>query len=146
MLSCVGLDTDFVNILLQRNLEGGSRGDSKALKDAQEEDYNARLDKLQCPKCRKHQSFDEFVSMKRVCGVCQERFVKLNVSKGRAWEAKQEENEKKRREKLAKIEAEAYVQCSFAPRRWENRPQSCNCVDCSDRFKAIQYLLPASAP
>jgi hypothetical protein len=104
-------------LCVQRNVESSSGGTSKALLNAQEEDYNARLDKLQCPKCRKHQSFDEFLSMKRLCGMCQERFVKLNVSKGQAWEAKQEQNERRRRERLSKIEAEAYEQCSFAPKR-----------------------------
>lgn len=89
---------------------------NKAMLDAQKEDYEARLDKLQCPKCRKYQSFDEFVDKRRHCGACKERYTKLHVSKGRAWEQKQKENELMRRVRLAKIEEDAYGPCSFAPK------------------------------
>jgi transcription initiation factor IIE alpha subunit len=79
------------------------------------EDYEARMDRLQCPKCRKYQSFDEFMEKRRICGPCQERFVKLHVSKFKSWEAKQTEREEKKEAKLKKINEEVYGVCSFAP-------------------------------
>ena len=46
------------------------------------EDYEARLDKLICPSCRKPQSFDEFFEKKRNCSQCKLKFEKLNVTSG----------------------------------------------------------------
>mmetsp|Transcript_9466 Transcript_9466/g.14257 ORF Transcript_9466/g.14257 Transcript_9466/m.14257 type:complete len:400 (-) Transcript_9466:28-1227(-) len=88
----------------------------KHILNSLKEDYDARLDKLQCPKCRKFQSFDEYMERRRYCGGCQERYTKLHVSKGKTWELKQAENEKKKAERLAKIESELYGDCSFKPK------------------------------
>lgn len=79
------------------------------------EDYEARLDRLQCPTCRKYQSFDEYLEKRRICGQCKERFVKLHVSKFKSWEMKQTQNDLKKAEKLAKIEQEVYGNYSFKP-------------------------------
>jgi uncharacterized protein (DUF983 family) len=50
-------------------------------------DYEARLDKLQCPKCKAVQSWDQFKKKTRECQAsgCQGlkiRFEKLNISSG----------------------------------------------------------------
>lgn len=95
-----------------QNTLGGTK---KALLAAQEKDYEAKLDKLQCPQCKKYQSFSEYLERRRFCGACKERYVKLHVSKGKSWEAKQQENERRRQERLAKIEKAAYAACSFTP-------------------------------
>jgi protein-arginine kinase activator protein McsA len=79
------------------------------------DDYEARLDRLQCPKCYKYQSFDEFMDKRRICGPCQERYVKLHVSKFKSWEAKQAEHERKKREKLEKLDKMTTGQWTYKP-------------------------------
>lgn len=110
---------------------------NKAMLDAQKEDYEARLDKLQCPKCRKYQSFDEFVDKRRHCGACKERYTKLHVSKGRAWEQKQKENELMRRVRLAKIEEDAYGPCSFAPKTGPGPPNGKRLMTLEERVQSL---------
>jgi transcription initiation factor IIE alpha subunit len=46
------------------------------------DDYEARLDKLICPNCRKPQSFDEFYEKKRNCSQCKMKYEKLNATSG----------------------------------------------------------------
>ena len=92
-----------------------NKGGSKFLLESMKEDYEARLDRLQCPKCRKYQSFDEFLEKRRICGPCQQRFTKLHISKFKSWEMKQAEKDRKKAEKISKVEQEAYGDCSFKP-------------------------------
>jgi transcription initiation factor IIE alpha subunit len=87
----------------------------KFVLDGMKEDYEARLDRLQCPKCHKYQSFDEFLEKRRICGACQERYVKLHVSKFKSWETKQAEHERKKKEKLAKLDQETTGQWAYKP-------------------------------
>jgi hypothetical protein len=101
--------------LRQFNESKKGKGESKFVLEGLKEDYEARLDRLQCPKCRKYQSFDEFLEKRRTCGPCQQRFVKLHVSKFKSWEAKQAEREAKKEAKLKKMNDEVYGVCSFTP-------------------------------
>jgi hypothetical protein len=83
--------------------------------DAEKDDYEARLDKLACPTCKKEQSFDEFNEKRRECGRCKERFVKVNVVNMKTWQARMKVNEQKRKEKIASIEKEVYSDDMFKP-------------------------------
>lgn len=105
-----------ISTLLIRQFNAKKKNkESKFVLEGMKEDYEARLDRLQCPKCLKYQSFDEWYEKRRICGPCQQRFVKLNVSKFTSWESKQQEHERKKREKLLKISHETYENCSFKP-------------------------------
>lgn len=110
-----GCGYDFVNRLgeggdfLQRAFAKGEKGKAeKRLQEAMKEDYEARLDRLKCPKCNKFQAFDEFIEKKRSCQQCHVRYVKASVSHPKAYAKKQEEAEQRRRERLKKIEDELY--------------------------------------
>jgi hypothetical protein len=79
--------------------------------DAMQQDYEARLDKLQCPKCLKNQSFDEYFEKRRICTFCNVKFEKLNISSGTSFLKKMKEKEEARLEKMRKIEEEMYGSC-----------------------------------
>lgn len=76
--------------------------------DALKQDYDAKLDKLQCPKCLKPQSFDEHFENRRVCTACHVKFEKLNVSSGLSFLTNVKAKEAERVEKLKRIEREMY--------------------------------------
>ncbi len=105
----------FIQYFRQFSQDKKNKGASKFVLEAMKEDYEARLDRLQCPKCKKYQSFDEYMDKRRVCGPCRERFVKLHVSKFKSWEEKQQERDAKKAERLEKIEKELYQSYSFKP-------------------------------
>jgi ribosomal protein L37AE/L43A len=105
---------DFVNRLkergdfLDRAGDKGGNGAEKAKMDVEEQDYNARLDKLACPKCKKTQSFDEFIEKRRFCSQCKEKFTKLNMCNVHSFEKRMKEAQKVREEKLAAVDASVY--------------------------------------
>lgn len=101
------------NSFLIRN--GGTERKVERDIDAEKDDYEARLDKLACPKCKKVQSFDEFNEKQRECGLCKERFAKVNVVNMNTWQAIMKENEQKRKIKIANIEKEVYSDDLFKP-------------------------------
>lgn len=113
---------DFVSRLndagdfLQRNSTKKVVSGADDRSESKKEDYEASLDKLQCPKCRKYQSFDEYVEKRRVCGQCQERYVRLNVVNMNSWKQRQEQAEQRKRERLKRIEDEAYADAKFTPK------------------------------
>ena len=78
-----------------------------------EADYEARLDKLICPKCKKEQSYDEYKSKVRECRMCKKRFGPAVVVNQEKFEKKLKENESKRLERLAKAEEEIYGHKAF---------------------------------
>jgi hypothetical protein len=90
--------------------KGGSKDGkiSKTEYERMKSDYDALLNKLQCSKCMKSQSFDEFINKKRMCTMCGVKFQKLNISSGLSFTRKNEEYEKKRLEKLQKLDKETY--------------------------------------
>ena len=94
---------------LQRAFTKGEKGKTeKRMHEAQREDYEARLDRLKCPNCNKFQSYDEYVEKKRSCQQCQERYVKSSVSHPKAYAQKQAEAERRKQERLKKLEEELY--------------------------------------
>lgn len=99
------MDVIFVERLTQTT---NKKGMSKAALDALEADYEAKIDKLSCPKCKKTQSFSEVMDKRRICSQCNERFIKAHVSSGLNFSRKVELNETKRQEKIAKVEQEMY--------------------------------------
>jgi hypothetical protein len=90
--------------------QGGSKDGkiSKTEYERMKSDYDALLNKLQCSKCMKSQSFDEFINKKRMCTMCGVKFQKLNISSGLSFTRKNEEYEKKRLDKLQKLDKEMY--------------------------------------
>lgn len=113
---------DFVSRLnekhdfLERAFSKSESSKAKRLQlETEKQDYEARLDKLQCPKCRKYQSFDEYYEKRRSCTNCKERYVKLNVLNLQTWEKKQAKEQEKRQERLQKIEEEMYQDMQFKP-------------------------------
>ena len=84
------------------------RANTKAFKAQAEADYEAKIDKLGCPTCKKVQSFTEFFENKRECSQCKERFTKLKTFNASSFESRMKEAAAKREAKLAAIEAEAY--------------------------------------
>lgn len=105
---------DFVDRLNERgdfldrvNLPSG--GISKAAKAVAEADYEAKLDKLACPSCKKEQSFTEFFENKRECGLCKERFTKLKTFNASSFEERMKKAAAKREAKLSAIEESAYA-------------------------------------
>jgi len=112
---------DFVSRLEERGGFMDRNGGHPAPKaddrsESAKEDYEASLDKLQCPKCRKYQSFDEYVEKRRSCGPCQERYVRLNVANMNSWKQRQEQAERKKQQRLKQIEDDFYGDASFAPK------------------------------
>lgn len=114
---------DFVNRMkddtstfLDRVDRGGrKKGNySKAELDTMEADYEIKLDKLQCPQCKKPQSFDEFIEKKRNCSQCSKKFEKLNVTSGVSFAAKAQEKEAERRAKLRAQEIAMYGEKSVS--------------------------------
>lgn len=79
---------DFLERAFKKNEK--SKAD-KAKLDKEKEDYEARHDTLQCPQCKKHQSFDEYIKRSRYCNQCKERFVQLNLSDRVKFDKKQKE-------------------------------------------------------
>ena len=98
-----------------RNTAGGGES-NKAKSEAAKEDYEASLDKLQCPSCKKYQSFDEYIEKRRSCGQCKERYQKLNIVNMNSWKQRQQEAERRKKERLKKIEEDFYGDASFAPK------------------------------
>ena len=84
------------------------KGDNGKSDKFAEEDYNARLDKLACPSCKKTQTFDEFTENKRMCSLCNQRFTKLNISNLGNFERRIQERNEKKQKKLEAIELEMY--------------------------------------
>ncbi len=99
---------DRVNQLSSAGKGSGEGKVSKSEYDAMKVRYDESLTKLQCPKCLKPQSFDEFINKKRFCTSCSLKFQKLNVTSGLSFTRKNEEYERKRRERLLTIDKEMY--------------------------------------
>lgn len=100
---------DKSNSLERLTVSNSSQGLSKSALEALENDYNAKIDKLACPKCQKAQSFSEFYEKKRFCSQCTDsRFRKLNVSNIHSFHKQVGSFESKRIEKLKTIEEEMY--------------------------------------
>jgi len=106
---------DFVDRLKERGdfLErafgsGTSEKMNRKLLEGEKEDYEARLDKLACPSCKKEQSFDEFKSKKRECSQCKVRFTTLKVFNASSFEKRQREAAAKKEAKLAAIDSIMY--------------------------------------
>lgn len=98
---------DFLDRVDNRNPSGDKKM-SKSQFEALEQDYLAKHDKLQCPKCLLPQTFKEFFEKQRKCTRCNLKFEKLNVSSGLGFAKKNEMREKERLEKLRAIEIEMY--------------------------------------
>ncbi len=98
---------DFLDRVDTRN-PSGTKKLSKSQFEAMEQDYIAKHDKLQCPKCLLPQTFKEFFEKQRKCTRCNLKFDKLNVSSGLGFAKKNEMREKERLEKLRAIEVEMY--------------------------------------
>lgn len=81
---------------------------SQSQYDALKQDYDAKLDKLQCPKCHRAQTFDEHCENRRVCTSCKAKFEKLNVTSGLRFLRELKEKEARRVEKLKQVEREMY--------------------------------------
>ena len=75
----------------------GGEGLSKYERDQLEQDYEVKIDKLQCIKCLKQQSFDEYIEKKRFCSQCNERFSKLVVCKLSEFESRMGLHQEKRK-------------------------------------------------
>ncbi len=107
------------NGFLERAESGSKSGgkNNKVLKDQAEMDYEASHDKLGCPQCKRLQSFDEFWEKKRMCQVCNVRYVKVNVSSGAALLRRMKVAEEKRQENLKKASEEMYGYKPFKPSR-----------------------------
>ena len=104
---------DFIDRLNERGdfldrVNISNSGISKAAKAQAEADYEAKIDKLACPSCKKVQSFTEFFENKRECSQCKERFTKLKTFNASSFEARMREAAAKRESKLAEIENQAY--------------------------------------
>ncbi len=78
-------------------------GPSKAVLDQMEADYEARLDKLVCPKCEKPQSFKSFFEHKRECLNCKVRFEKKSIFNRRDFERRTAEAALKKEARLRKV-------------------------------------------
>lgn len=81
---------------------------SKGADDHMKANYEAKLDKLACPSCRREQSFDEWFQKKRLCSRCSERFRQINVSNATSYIKRMEAAQKKKDERLAKIDFAVY--------------------------------------
>lgn len=87
---------------------GTSEKMNRKLLEGEKEDYEARLDKLACPSCKKEQSFDEYKSKKRECSQCKVRFTALKVFNASSFEKRQREAAAKKEAKLAAIDSIMY--------------------------------------
>lgn len=76
--------------------------------EAAKADYEAKLDKLACPTCKKEQTFDEFYEKKRKCSMCGDFFKKLIVCNGSNFAKRTAEMARIREEKLKKKENDIY--------------------------------------
>ena len=81
-----------------------------------EADYEAKLDKLVCPKCKKEQSYDEYKNKVRECKLCNQRFGPSLVISQQRFESKLKKNETKRLEKLSEVEKKVYEYKPFKAR------------------------------
>ena len=101
---------DFIQRLNERGdpLESLTNVSKKKNTDAEKEAYDLKLDKLQCPSCRRYQTFDEYTEKRRLCPVCNEKYTKLNVCDPILFEKKLKRKAEKREANLAKIEEEMY--------------------------------------
>jgi ribosomal protein L37AE/L43A len=105
---------DFVNRLKERgdflNRAGdkGGKGTEKAKLDTEEQDYDARLDKLACPTCKRTQTFAEYNEKRRYCSQCKEKFTKLNLCNVNSFEKRMKAAELAKQEKLAALDQEVY--------------------------------------
>lgn len=109
-----GCGYDFVDKLETGNFletlaaQEASRKSKGKATDHEKADYEAKLDKLSCPKCKREQSFDEFYEKRRTCTRCKERFRQIHVSSGGTYLKRTEEAQKKKEERLAKLEQSIY--------------------------------------
>ena len=101
---------DFIQRLNERGdpLESLTTITKKKHTDAEKEAYDLKLDKLQCPRCRRYQTYDEYTEKRRFCAVCNEKYTKLNVCDPISFEKKLKRKAEKREANLAKIEEEMY--------------------------------------
>ncbi len=86
----------------------------KKLLESAEADYDAKLDKLACPQCKKEQSFLEYYEKRRYCSQCKEKFCKLNIFNPSTFERRMKEQEVKRKQGLDDIDNEMYGKTSAA--------------------------------
>ena len=109
---------DFIDRLEQQEngflerTEAGQKGGGKLdkiIRDQAEGDYEASMDKLGCPKCKRYQSFDEFWDKKRSCQLCEVRYVKVNVSSGVGFERRMKIADERRRQNLKKAADDMYL-------------------------------------
>lgn len=105
--------SDFLTRLFNAQHGSGGAKAKKGLLEALEKDYEYSHDKLQCPKCKKEQSFDEFQKKKRTCSQCSTaenpcKFQKLKITTGEKFNANNAERERLRQEKRDKLEMEMY--------------------------------------
>ena len=115
-----------------------------------EADYDAKLDKLVCPKCKKEQSYDEFSKKIRECRMCNKRFGPSCVINQESFERKLKANENKRLEKLAKTEDEVYGYKPFKARPAPKVPVTSKSDEPPDLKKMLTAVSaqakPMSAP
>mmetsp|Transcript_32090 Transcript_32090/g.46253 ORF Transcript_32090/g.46253 Transcript_32090/m.46253 type:complete len:458 (-) Transcript_32090:1038-2411(-) len=97
---------DFLSRMHQES--STSKGLSKWELESLKNDYEARLDKLMCPSCKKPQSFDEYYEKKRNCSQCPKKFEKLNITSGMSYLKRIEEQEAKKLSRLREVEKEMY--------------------------------------
>lgn len=86
----------------------------KKLLESAEADYDAKLDKLACPQCKKEQSFLEYHEKRRYCSQCKEKFCRLNIFNPSSFERRMREQELKRKQGLDDIDDEMYGKTSAA--------------------------------
>ena len=85
-----------------------------------EADYEAKLNKLVCPKCKKQQSYVEYKERVRECRSCNKRFGPAAVMDQERFENKLKAHETKRLGKLAEVEKTMY---DFEPFRARPAPK-----------------------
>jgi hypothetical protein len=104
---------DFVDRLKDRGdlidrLANNLTNYESAKKKQSELDYDALVDKLCCPKCKKNQSFEEFYENKRSCSACNVNFIKPTICNMRSFESRMKQHQAKKEQKLAEIDSEMY--------------------------------------
>lgn len=106
---------DFVDRMKERGdfidrLNQGSEGKvSKSIFEKLKQDYEAKHDKLNCPKCERLQSFDEFYEKKRNCTLCNVKFVKRSVCNTASFLKRMNNKQEEREAKLALLDAKVYA-------------------------------------
>ena len=107
---------DFVDRLkakgdfLDRAFGGSTNAKAEKKKtDVAEEAYKDRIDKLRCPLCKREQSFQQFFTKQRDCNQCGVRFVPSKVHSSVDFEARMADAERRRAEKLKKLDDEVYA-------------------------------------